>query len=107
MQTFYLPGPRSCWYRDNGYWTTAKFHDEKITYPLDFADLLDSGETISSHTWDTSGPTITPSTLASTTVTATVLGTGTAKLKLTTSTGIRIVNFRWRDITTGKSDYRE
>lgn len=83
------------WFRDkDGYLTTAKNRDAVLVYPINFTDLLDSGETIVSATWEPSGPTIT-SVLATPIVTATVTGTGTAKLTLVTTTQTRVEYFRW------------
>lgn len=82
-------------FRDkDGFLTTTKAYDAELTYDFDFTDMLDSGETITSATWEPSGPTITSS-LATPVVSVNVVGCGTAKLTLTTNTQKRIENFRW------------
>lgn len=85
--------------------TWTKYHDEQRVYVLDFSDLLDSGETISSHSWSPSGPTIVSSVLASPVITVKVSGCGTADLTLTTSTQVRELHYRWRGLDQHRRDY--
>lgn len=89
----------------NGRTTWDKYHDEQKIYVLDFTDLLDSGETIASHTWLCSGPTMVSSVLATPVITVKVSGTGTANLKLTTSTQVRELHYRWRSMDKTIGDY--
>lgn len=67
-------------------WQVVKDYDEQISFSLDWADRLASGETIASVVRETSGPTIVSSSSTATTTTDTVKdGGGEVTIRATTS----------------------
>ncbi len=71
---------------DDGLPTAVKTEDESFTVTHDWADRLNSGETISTSTWTDDGVTSSGGAISGTTVTATVTKTnGRLKNKITTS----------------------
>jgi len=90
--------------RYDGAYTTYKRQDEVLNEGMEFINDLD-GETISTATWDTNGPTISGTTVTTgrdstnTKVTWTVTDAGSATLQLTTS-GSRTLEYRFRWIAT-------
>jgi hypothetical protein len=87
-RTFYEPIDRNVWSRDeDGIPWTSLHNDETNTFPVDFTDELDSGESVSSVSVDSGGVTVSES-LSTPVVTLTVSGTGLdgfATVKATTS----------------------
>lgn len=65
------------WYRDvEGVLTTTQHVDETRYYTFDYSRQMDSSETISTSTWESSGVTTANTTSTSTTASVKVTGTG-------------------------------
>ena len=97
--TLLLPKERQDWYLDGDYvWTTHKHRLETINYSIDWADVLASGETISSAVWNSTGLTVSGEAVSGTETSANVTDTdGDIELKITTSASkihVRVLRFR-------------
>jgi hypothetical protein len=85
--------------------TTTKRYNEVKSESLDLTNELGS-ETISSHTWDSSGPTISGSVAAGAVISWKVTGAGYGTLKVVTS-GARTLHYpmHWRSTDQEPLDY--
>lgn len=104
MPTLYLPLERSEWFKDkDGVWTTSKHTDEVKPYSFDYTDVLNSGETISTSSWDANGVTTSSPALATPVATVTVTGTdGSLQNTLVTSASRTLVyTYRFVGVPTG------
>ena len=100
---------RSSHYRDKDGVPTWKKHVDSVeTYQLDMTDALDSGETISSATWEGDGVTIDSSSLATPVASVTVSGTdGEATATLVTSASRTLIRrLRFASPLVAEDDYR-
>lgn len=104
--TLYHREERRVWGPDlDGVQRAFKDYDSVISYTWDLSDQLASGETISSVTWESNGPTLSSSSATSTTYTTTVTGLGAAKATIVTSNSQTIVKrYRWEDDTSAGKD---
>jgi len=109
MSTYYHQTERNEWFRgDDDLPTTSKHTDDTIPYTLDYSDMLNSGETISTSTWEADGPTLTSGSIASglggssKAAQITVNGHGKAKNTIVTSSSRTIVrSYRWEALLSG------
>ena len=86
----------------------AKYEDEVITHVWDLTDLLASGESVSSTSYEAqSGLTVNSETLATPIVTYEITKTGVLEVAATLSSG-RVLKerFAWQPREEGASDYR-
>lgn len=106
-QTLNMPLNRNEWFEDyDGLQTTFKRYDEVKDYIFDWTDSLDSGETISSASWSSDGPTINSSSNTTTTTTVTLTGSGKAEVTIITSNSRTLqAKFNWRASDGGVDDY--
>lgn len=94
--TYRHPLKRQPWFvGHDGVPTTVKMYDDKLTYTFDLTDLLASGETVSSATWTSNGPTLTSASVSSPQHSITVEGSGEADVVVATSAS-RELNFTYR-----------
>lgn len=107
MSTIRPTTNRNPWYRNkDGVLETTKRYDEIESGRFDFTNLLASGETVSSVSWDQDGVTISSSVLATPVVTWLVAGAGYATLKATLSTGRKLEQrMRWLATDATSGDY--
>lgn len=105
--TTHVAPRRRVFFRDfDGLETAEKRYDEIVSYPVDFTDWLDSGETISSVSWDFSGVTDEGSSNTTTTITMLVSGLGEVEAEITTSASRKLeVKYRFRSAETHVEDY--
>lgn len=89
MSTFIIPKDESEYFIDREGRLTYVQHEEATrAYTLDWSDQLNTGETISTSTWDEEGVSVDSSSNTTTTTTATISQTnGAAKNTITTSAG--------------------
>ena len=95
-----------------GEYVREKRVDEVLTEEVEFAPELESGETLSTASFSTDGPTISGTTVATgrdgtnTAVTFTITSTGLATLTVTTSNSRTLERrFRWRGTNADLDDY--
>jgi hypothetical protein len=86
--------------------TDTKYLDERKSYTIDLARLLD-GDTISgAPVWTLSGPTKISESNTTTTATILIEGCGIGELEITTTAGnIIILKLRWEAIDASTEDY--
>jgi len=95
--TTYAPIVRSPSFKEDGYETESKYSDELITRTKDVSEDLASGETVSSVSYDSSGPTVSGTSNTTTTFTFSVKYTGTVTVSVTTSSS-RILIYKYQFI---------
>ena len=112
MSTATMRKHRYPYHIHNGEYVREKRVDEILTEEAEFATELDSGETLSTASFSTDGPTISGTTIASgrdstnTKVTFTITSTGVATLTVTTSNSRTLERrFRWRGTNDDLDDY--
>jgi hypothetical protein len=103
--TTILPLSRNRFFRDKDRVLSVSKHEEQIeSFTIDWNDVLDTGETISTSAWDSDGPTVVTSSNTTTTATVKVsTGSGELRNKVVTSASRTLVE-RLRVITLASSE---
>ena len=109
MGTFYSPvrGRGSQFYRDiDGMWTDTKRYDEVLSFDWDITDALETGEAISSVSYDASGLTVNSDSYSGNVVTIEIEGTGNIEVTVVLDSGREIQEkFRWLSENQPPTDY--
>lgn len=88
MSSYIAPERREEWWMGpDGLLTTEKRYKDKKQYVLNYSRWLPSGRTIDTVTWESDGVTISGESNTTTTVTFTVLYSGTATATITLDNG--------------------